>query len=166
MTKQTEVHLDSRRPKDGCGRSCGDYEWYGDYILQFSDVEAVERSPFRQRLMALGWLGLTEIMVANPLKEGTDAEDNTKWLIHGIKEVQGSELMVARGLGGKLTVTATISADGERQLGFSFGAGDNAECNPDDLNESVWDYLEIIHHSLNEGNEGRNLPIISNQPAN
>lgn len=160
MTKQTEAHLDSRRneePHEG---------GYGDYYLRFNDTEAVERSPFRSTLMALGWLGLTEIVIYHPSKKGNSLEsDQTQWILHGMKKIPGSEPMVGLHLGGELTVTATITADGERELDFAFGEGDTVECNADDLNESVWGHLETIHRSFSVGGEGRNLPIITDSPA-
>ena len=79
-----------------------------------------------------------------------------KWILLGIKKVLGSEAMVAPDLVGELTVTATITAGGGRELDFAMGAGLGVECNVADLNESVWGYLETIHRSLAEG---KNLPI-------
>lgn len=155
MTEQAKAHLDSRRLEDLDGRG------YEEYLLRLSDTEAVERSPFRQSLMALGWLGLTEVVYLPPETErdGATADERTKWVVIGHKEIPGSEPMVAPENGGELMVTATVLADGERRLEFAFGAGSEAEYDPDDLNNLVWNHLEAIHRSLNEG-EAENLPTV------
>ena len=151
-------HLDSRRNDDV------KKDW-GDYSLQLDDLEAIECSPFRPALEALRGFGFTEIIIGHPFKDAKDKEgevpneDIHKWWVMGVREFPGTESMVADYLGGQLTVVAEATENSERRLQFSLGAGAYIDCNPRDLNEIIWGYLEVIHKTLLNSWEGYKLPI-------
>jgi hypothetical protein len=157
MTERSSKHLDSRRLEDGEAHE------YGDYLVNLDDTEAIETSPFRQALEALKEFGMTEIIIGHPTtnfnEEHIYKDDVYRWFVTGIKKFPGTEKMVAEDLGGVFTVAASIRGNGERKLDFSFGAGEYEEYNPDDFNEIIWRYLEVVHGTLSRGRLGKNLPI-------
>jgi hypothetical protein len=154
MTDHATKHLDSRRLEDGSGRE------YYDYVVTLDDTEAVERSPFRYALEALGELGMTQVLIYHPTQNGPTDYNYSKWGVDGLKKVPGSEPMIAEELGGELTVAARIDEDGDRTLEFAFGAGDYKEFATEDLNELVWGSLTAIHAMLTSTRVGADIPIL------
>ena len=148
-------HLDSRRLEAQGGN---EHKIYGDYLLNFDDTEAVERSPYRHVIEGLRELGLTRIVICHPATESGE-DDNNKWWVAGYKIFPGTEQMVADNLGGELNICASITEEGKRKLECSFGAGDYQQFDTEDANELIWGYLETIHKSLTNSWEGRNIPI-------
>jgi hypothetical protein len=165
MSEVEPLLLDSRRhEREG--------PW-ADYYIDFDDDEAVATSPFRHSLEALKEFGFTHLEISHPIKDNISPEtplsemsfeDDTRlWLVSAYKKVADSEAMIADNLGGKLTVCAEITPDGERSLEVAFGAGDYQTFNTWDLNETAWAYIEVIHKSLVGSWVGRRLPMISHQ---
>lgn len=162
--EHSNKHLDSRRHEYNDG---DDEKLYRDYIIELNDKEAVEASPFSKALEELRDFGFDEIVIYNPDLLGYKRfEDDTSELrIMATKNFPNTEKMVDEYLGGDIRFSASIETDGERSLSVSFGAGDQ-KCFPTaDLHETIWAYLELIHKTLSNTQEGDNIPILKHSQS-
>ena len=141
MPRVAPRHLDSRRHEVGQNKT------FGDYFVRLDDAEAVEESPFREQLQALGSLGFTEILAGHH-GAGTDHEELETWWLNGTAVLDGSGDLANPANGGQIRLTATVELNGEHVVSVDFDGEHEREFPVGAVNVEIWPNLDTIHSAL------------------